>query len=275
MAGRSIVLVHGLFMTRACWAPWVQRYEALGHRCLAIEYPERERPVAELRARHPDAATARVELAQVLERHVEAIRALPQPPIVMGHSFGGLLTQLLLQRGLGACGVAIDSVPPAGLVSWELSFWRSMTPVLGPLLPASRPYLMSPAHFAYTFVNTLPAHEQRREYEAFVVPESRRLARAALSRAARVDYARARPPLLFIAGELDHIIPASLNRANAARYRRSPARTDFRQFPGRTHHILGQPGWEEVADFALAWALEHAGEDASRAAAVAGAGAGD
>lgn len=256
MTTKTIVLIHGLFVTRASWAPWVAHYEARGYRCLAPAYPERELPVAALRARQPDAATAAVTLERVLERFTAVIASLDQPPILIGHSFGGLLTQLLLQRGLGACGVAIDSVPPPGVLSLRWSFLRSLWPVLNPFVPKSRSYLMSLPHFRYAFVNTLPPAEQQRHHEEQVVPESRRLARAALGSAARIRFDAMRPPLLLIAGEKDHIIPASLNRTNWREYQRSPAHTDFHEFPGRDHFLIASPGWQEVADHALAWALD-------------------
>jgi pimeloyl-ACP methyl ester carboxylesterase len=264
-----IVFVHGLFVTRACWDPWLARFTALGHRCIAPAYPARDLPAAELRARHPDPATAAVTLPAVLATFERAIRELDEPPILIGHSFGGLLTQLLLQRQLGACGVAIDSVPPPGVLSLQWSFLRSLWPPLNPFVPASRPYLMSFAHFRYAFVNAQPPAAQRRFYDEAVAPESRRLARAALGREARIDFAKARPPLLLIAGERDHIMPASVNRSNWRAYRRAPAVTEFHQFPARDHYLIGAPGWEEVADHALRWALASctAGDARPRAAA--------
>jgi len=249
-----IVFVHGLFVTRACWATWIRRFEALGHRCIAPSYPHRDADPAVLRARHPDADTAAVTLPDVLEVFERAIRSCEVPPIVIGHSFGGLLTQLLLQRGLGACGVAIDSVPPPGVLTLKWSFFRSTWPALTPFASARTPYLMSLDHFRYAFVNTLPADEQRRHWEEQVVPESRRLARGGLGRAARVDFRKVRPPLLLTAGQRDNIIPASLNRTNWRRYGRSPSGTDFHEFADRDHFLLGTRGWEEVADHALRWA---------------------
>ncbi|MBL8750078.1 MAG: alpha/beta hydrolase [Planctomycetes bacterium] len=263
-----IVFVHGAFVTRKCWDPWVRRFEALGHRCVAPAYPHRDAEPAVLRARHPDPATAAVTLPAVIEVFERAIRACDAPPIVIGHSFGGLLTQILLQRQLGACGVAIDSVPPPGVLSFKWSFLRSTWPALTPFVSANRPYLMSLDHFRYAFVNTLPPAEQQRHWEEQVVPESRRFARAGLGRGARVDFRKSRPPLLLIAGEKDHIIPASLNRTNWRAYRRSPAHTDFHEFAGRDHFLLGTRGWEEVADHSLHWALDAIATPAKAGAAA-------
>jgi pimeloyl-ACP methyl ester carboxylesterase len=256
MPSKTVVFVHGNFVTRACWDGWAARYRARGYACVQIAYPLRDKPVEELRRRHPDPEVGRLELRDVIDHHVQAIAALPEKPIIMGHSFGGLLTQLLLARGLPVAAVAIDSVPPPGEVTFKWSFIRSLWPVVNPLIPASRPYLMSWPHFRYTFANNMPEAEGRAAYDQLVVPESRTLGRGGLSSVAKIDFTRSHAPLLMIAGEQDNIMPASLNRSNFERYRKgNPSSvTEFREFPGRAHMILGQRGWEEVADYALEWA---------------------
>ena len=248
-----IVFVHGLFVTRHCWDGWIERYEARGQRCLALAYPGRGESVAELRARYPDPDLGRLSLPAVVAHLTDAIAALPERPILIGHSFGGMLVQLLLQRGLGVAGAAIDSVPALGVLSTEFSFLRGIWRVVRPAFGGSGSYFMSFSDFQDVWANGLPLQEQRAIYPSLIVPESRRLARGALGLGARVAFDRARAPLLFVAGERDRFIPPSLNRTNARRYRTSEAVTDFRVYPGRTHHILGQAGWEEVADDVLAW----------------------
>jgi pimeloyl-ACP methyl ester carboxylesterase len=211
-----------------------------------------------------DPALGRLALPKVIDHHVAAIKALSEKPIIIGHSFGGLLTQLMLQRGLGVAGVAIDSVPPQGVLPLYWSFIRSTWPIVNPLIPASRPYYMTFPQFQYAFANDLTPAEQRAAYDADIVPESRRLARGGLSNAARVDFAGQRAPLLLIAGENDHIMPAALNRKNYEQYRRSPSITDFKEFPGRAHYsVIAGKGWEEVADYALDWAVRASSHSAS------------
>jgi pimeloyl-ACP methyl ester carboxylesterase len=256
---RTIVFIHGNFVTRHCWDAWVTRYEKLGYTCIPIAYPGRDGSPASLRKNPDSALMASLTLERVIEHHVTAIRALNEKPIVIGHSFGGLLTQLLVQRDLPAAAVAIDSVPPQGVLTLKWSFYRSTFPPLNPLLPASNPYMMSFKHFQYAFANDLSLAEQRVAYEKDMVPESRRLARGGLSSAARVDFKRRRSPLLLIAGEKDRIMPAALNRTNFRRYSASPSVTEFKEFAGRSHYsIIAGKGWEEVAYYALDWGMRAA-----------------
>jgi pimeloyl-ACP methyl ester carboxylesterase len=252
---KTVVFIHGNFVSSRCWDAWVARYRSRGYTCIAIAYPGRDKPVDWLKQNPDPALLGSLTLPQVADYHAEVIRSLDEKPIIIGHSFGGLLTQLMVQRDLAAAAVAIDSVPPQGVLVPSWSFFRSTWPVLNPFVPASRPYLMSLKHWQYTFVNGLPLGEQRATYEQYVVPESRRLARGGLSSAARIDFKRPHAPLLFIAGEKDHIMPASLNRQNYRRYAKSGSITEFKEFPGRTHYtVIGGQGWQEVADYALGWA---------------------
>ena len=117
---------------------------------------------------------------------------------------------------------------------------------------------MSFEHFQYAFVNTLPLNEQRAAYDRYVVPESRGVPTQSLTSVGKVDFRKAHEPLLIIAGEKDHIIPASLNKTNYNKYKASPSLTDFKEFPGRDHFGIGEKGWEELADYSLAWLEKHA-----------------
>ncbi len=257
-APKTVAFIHGCFVTRLCWDRWVARYEARGYTCVALAYPGRDKTVAELKANPNDPFLRTLTIQDVIGHLASALAALPEKPIIVGHSFGGLLTQLMLQRGLGAAAVAIDSVPPQGVITLAWSFARSLTPVVNPLA-GSRPYFMTFPQFQYAFGNDLPLAEQRAGYDADIVPESRPLARGGLSSAARIDFRRRRAPLLMIAGEKDHIMPASLNRRNYRRYLEGPSVTAFKEFPGRAHYsVIAGDGWEEVADYALEWAVQSA-----------------
>ncbi len=256
MATKTIVFVHGAFVTKASWQAWVDRYQAQGFKALAIPWPERDQPVAALKLAHPDAALGRISLQEVLGHHVRFIEALDEKPVIIGHSLGGLLTQLLIQRGLGVAGVPVDAVPPLGVIPTQWSFLKAGWPLINPFILAGRPYYMSFAEFQYAFVNGMPEAAQRKAYETQCVPESRRIVRGSLTSLAKVDFRKPHAPLLFIAGENDHFIPAGLVRSAVAKYQAGPSVTALKEFAGRNHYLMAQTGWEEIADYILSWLRE-------------------
>ncbi len=215
--------------------------------------PAGDRSAASSGMAAPDAKVAANGLRTVTDHYERFARQLPEQPILIGHSFGGLMTQLLLNRGVGAAGVAIQSGPPQFLLSTKWSFIRSVWPGLGFFTDVNKTNLMSFAEWQYTFTNGRPLVEQQQGYEALVIPESKRLFREALTDAARVDYAKPHAPLLFTAGSEDHIVPASMNRKNVSKYTHKGSITEYKEFAGRTHSVLNQPGWEEVAEYVHGW----------------------
>lgn len=250
---KQVVFVHGMFMTPLCWEHWVERFSREGIKCLAPAWPGRDGSIADLRAAHPDARLGRLGLGDVVEHFTSRILALKEKPAIVGHSMGGLVVQILLARGLATAGVAIDSAAPVGVSSYKWSFLKSNWTMINPFRSKDAPHMLTFEQFQYAFANTLPLDEQRAAYERYVVPESRRVPRDSLGEVGQVDFTVQRPPLLLVAGAEDHIIPSSLNRANYERWRKSTAVTDFHEFAGRDHFLIGSKGWEEVADHCLAW----------------------
>ena len=180
----------------------------------------------------------------------------------MGHSFGGALVQIMLDRGLGAAGVAIDSVPVKGVKIVPLSQAKAVLPVLGHLSARHKAVPFTLKQFEYTFTNVCTDDESKAAYERYHVPAPGRivwdgvLANFSSHPATEVDFHKAdRAPLLFIAGGEDHIMPPSVNKSNYKHYHgKSAAIVAYKEFPGRSHYTVGQDGWEEVADYALNWA---------------------
>ncbi len=253
MKNKIIVFVHGMFMTPLCWEHWIKRYGAKGYRCLAPAWPLRDQPIEIQRRNHPDARLGRLKFQDVVDAMTDFVKTLDEKPALIGHSMGGLVVQLLLQRDLAVAGVAIDPAPPMGVFTTAWSFVKANFPAINPFVPVTRPVEMSFEGFQYAFVNTLPPLEQRAAYDRYVVPELRGVPTQSLTSAGRVDFRKPRPPLLITAGERDHIIPASLNRTNYKRYQPSAGITDLKEFAGRDHFLICEKGWEEVADYSLAW----------------------
>jgi pimeloyl-ACP methyl ester carboxylesterase len=251
MNTRTIVFIHGMYMNSLCWEKWKDRYQSKGYTCLAPDWPGRNRTVQELRERHPDPQLGKLTLSMVVGHYVDFIKTLDEKPILIGHSMGGLVAQLLLQKDLAGAAVAIDSAPPAGVFTLKWTFIKTNWPHITPFASLDSPIQMPFERFQYAFANGLPLAVQRAAFDRYVVPESRRIPRESLT--ARVDFKKAHAPLLMIAGSADNIIPPSLNHTNYARYKQTPSVTTFKQFDGRTHFIIGQQNWEEVADYGLAW----------------------
>lgn len=258
----TIVLVHGLWMTPRSWENWVQRYTEKGYRVLAPGYPGFEVEVEALRA--DPSIIASLTVPQVVEHLEKVIGELEKPPIIMGHSFGGVLTQVLLDHGFGAVGVAVDSVPTEGVLVNPPSQIKSLFPFLKNPTNFHQAVGFTPEEFNYAFTNTMTLEESAPVYERYHIPTPASFVWGGVlqnvipgHQATYVNYHNDdRAPLLFIAGSEDHIMPASVNRSNANHYNKSKARTDYHEFSGRSHYIIGEKGWEEVADYALNWAEE-------------------
>lgn len=260
----TVVLVHGLWMTPRSWEHWVTHYESRGMRVLAPAYPGFEVEVEALREDPQVIADATVPAT--VDHLAAVIGALDAPPVIIGHSFGGTLTQLLLARGLGAAGVVIDSAPTEGVRVTPVSQARSLFPALKNPATRHRAVAFTPEEFHYAFTNTLSAEDSRAAWERYAIAapgywiwEYGLFANFKPGHQDTwVDYSADRAPLLFIGGEKDHIMPPAVNRSNAKHYAKSPALTEYHEFAGRDHWTCAAPGWEAVADTALDWALEHA-----------------
>ena len=259
----TIVLIHGLYLTPRSWELWIKRFEARGYRVIAPAWPGLEVEVETLR-RDP-AAIARQSVEEILAHYERLIRGQPTAPIIMGHSFGGAFTQVLLDRGLGAAGVALESGTVRGVLDLPFSTLKAGWPLLRNPQVRRKAIALTAAQFNYGFTNTFPPAEALRAYERYAIPGSRNVLLTGANAnfnprsALRVNFSNdRRAPLLFIAGGADHVIPASVNRHNAQKYGRSKAITSFREYPGRSHFTMVQDGWEELADYALSWAVENA-----------------
>jgi len=256
---KTILLIHGLWVTPSSWQKFQRHYERLGHKVIASAWPGINKDVATMR--HDPSGLNEIGIEEVVAHYTKIIRSLPEPPILMGHSYGGLITQLLIDRGLGEAGVAIDSVPPKGILVLPLSTYLALTPAFLQPSTFKKTFIFTFKKWWKVFANTLPESEARVEYEREVIPASgRSIFQAALSNVtpnslATINFANSsRAPLLFISGEKDVIMPAALNRKNFRKYQASSAITEYKEFPGRSHYIIAEKGWEEVADYALKWA---------------------
>jgi len=258
----AVVFIHGAFMSAESWDPWRRRFEARGYSCAAPAWPFLDHGVDDLQ-RAPDPRFGQLGIGEIVDNYASIIREYRTPPILIGHSFGGLFVQLLLDRGLGAAGVAVDPAPPKGVLPGANAV-RASLPVLLAWNSWRSVRRMSLRSFQWGWVHTLPEAEQRAAYQQHVIPTAGRIFLQALlapfTAVTKVNYRNhLRAPLLIIAGELDRTVEARMNRASYRRYARSNAVTDYKEFAGRTHWIIGQPGWEEVADHVMEWLAKQPG----------------
>ncbi|MET3521898.1 alpha/beta hydrolase [Mesorhizobium abyssinicae] len=254
---KTIMLIHGAWLNGRCWEGFMARYEARGYTVIAPAWPLDDRSPTELRA-SPDPALAQVGIRELINHYDRLIRALPEAPILIGHSFGGTVTQHLLDRGLGAAGVAIDPAPTSGvLVGWQTI--KSTFPVFFSWGSWRRVMVMSRRFFSARFAQTVPARQINTMYDRYIVPTPGRIYWDGLVSAAgkiRWDNPN-RAPLLLIGGGIDLIAGAKLTKAIFEKQKQAPSTTELKIFPNRSHWTCLQPGWEEVADFALDWAAKN------------------
>ncbi|MFC4022131.1 alpha/beta hydrolase [Micromonospora sp. GCM10011542] len=259
----TVVLIHGLWMTSRSWEGWADRYAARGLRVLTPAWPGMDREVEQLR--DDPAPIAGQSIAGIAAHYEQIIHALPRPPIIMGHSFGGLIAQLLVHRGLGAAVVGVAPAPIKGVLKLPLTTLRSGFSILRSPGNRHRAVPFTPDDFHYAFGNTMSREDSDRAWQRYAVPGAGRVlfegafANLDPRSPSRVDTGRNdRAPLLLMAGEVDHVAPPALVKSNATLYQKSRALTAYQEFPGRSHFTVGQEGWEPIADQALDWALRAA-----------------
>ena len=252
---KTIVFVTGAFVTHAGWKEWQTYFESKGYQTIAPAWPGKDAPAAELRAKHPDGNQVLTDLTlkELVDHYISVIKALPEKPIVIGHSLGGLMTQIIVNRDVAAAGIAIHPVPPLGVFPYEFSFLKAGWRSLGLFTSMKKTYLMSFKKWQYAFVNGMSLDEQKKAYEENTIPESKRVARGGLSSAAKVDFSKMHVPLLITSGSEDNILPPHLNFRNFKKYKKNGSVLDYKEFPGRNHFVVGQPSWKEDADYILNW----------------------
>jgi len=270
----TIVLVHGFWVTPRSWEQWIAHYESRGYRVIAPGYPGFEVEVESLNA---DTSPIEALTVPAIVEHLESVvGAIETPPIIIGHSAGGAFTQILLDHGFGAAGVALNSAPTEGVKVTPLSQIKSTFPVLKNPANRHKAIGLSEDEWRYAFTNTFTEDESRRLYERYHVPASGRILWGGVlanfqpgHQDTWVDYRNAdRVPLLFVSGSEDHIMPPSVQRSNAKHYKGEGTVTEIKEYDGKAHLLPAQEGWQEIADEVLAWAEEHAKAWAARPAAT-------
>src|SRR4051794_23240304 len=253
-----VVFIHGLWLLPSSWDRWAQAFEEAGYAPLTPSWPDDPETVAEARA-HPE-VLARKTVGQVADHVGDVIGKLANRPAVVGHSFGGLLTQIAAGRGLSAASVAIDPAPFRGVLPLPISSLRSAMPVLGNPANWGRAVALTLDQFRYGWANAVSEEEARQLHETFhVAAPGAPLFQAAMANLNPWTEAKAetkhpeRGPLLIIDGEKDHTVPWAIANASYKRQKRNEAVTEIEKIPNRGHSLTIDSGWREVAERALAF----------------------
>lgn len=251
-----IVFVHGLWLLPNSWDRWTKVFEDAGFVTLAPGWPDDPNTVEEAN-RHPE-VMARKSVGQIADHFEDVVKTLTKKPAIIGHSFGGLLTQILAGRGLSAASVAIDPAPFRGVLPLPISALRSSSPVLGNPLNHGRAVPLTYEQFRYAFANAVSEDEAKELYNTYAVPGSRvplfQAASANLNPWTEVKVKTKNPdrgPLLIMDGELDHTVPWAIANASYKRQKRNEGVTEIVKVEGRGHSLTIDHGWREVADLAL------------------------
>ena len=257
-----VVFVHGLWLLPSSWDRWAKLFEKNGYTALTPGWPDDPETVAEAKA-HPE-VFANKSVGEVADHFEEVIVGLKKKPAIIGHSFGGLLTQILAGRGRAAVSVAIDPAPFRGVLPLPISSLRAASPVLRNPLNVNRAVPLTYEQFRYSFANAVSEDEAKQLYETFAVPTpGEPLFQAAAANLnpwtdAKVDTKNPkRGPLLIMDGEKDHTVPWAIANASYKRQARNKGVTEIVKIPNRGHALTIDNGWHEVADMALAFVRKH------------------
>ena len=253
-----LMLIHGAWLSARSWEHFADYFAKRGFAVSAPEWPRKQGDVEELRAEADELKG--LGIAEIVDHYEEQIRALEEPPVLIGHSFGGLIVELLLDRGLGRAGVALSPAPPKGILVLPFSSLKAAAPALAHPSKWHGIVTLTPEEFTYGFVNTFSPEDAATAYERYAVPETGQIfyeagfANFHLNPPTEVHFKNAeRAPLLIVGAGKDQTVPASLARKQYEKYGRSQAKTDYLEFEGRPHLLMAAEGWEEVAAAIDSW----------------------
>ena len=253
-----MVLVHGAWLSANSWENYSGHFAKRGFAVSAPEWPRKVGDVEEFR--HEAEQSAGLGVQEIVDHYDELIRAFDQAPVLIGHSYGGLFVELLLDRGLGRAGVALSPAPPKGILTLPFSTLKSGSPALAHHSKWHGVVTLTPEEFTYSFVNTFTPEQAKAAYEKYAVPETGQIfyeagfANFHLHPPTEVHFKNPdRAPLLIVGATEDHTVPASLSYAAFERYEKTTATTNYLEFEGRPHFHMIAPDWQEVVEAIDSW----------------------
>jgi len=250
---KSIVFITGAFMSSSCWDGWINYFKNIGYSCIAPCWPYKDATPEELRNRHPDPEIASNRLSDIIDYYELIVNTLNEKPILIGHSFGGLIVQLMLQRGLGSAGIALHSFPPQGVGIFRFSFFKAWWNAIGFLTTERETYMVSFEKWKNAISNGLKGDEQKQSYYNYAIPESKLIIRDAFKSTGKINFTKSHSPLLFTSGGEDKMITPALIYDNYKKYTDENSITDYAEFKNCNHLVFCAPVSTELAEFILKW----------------------
>ena len=254
----SLMLIHGAWLSARSWENYSQYFDKRGFAVSAPEWPRKQGDVEEMREAAEESAG--LGMQEIVDHFEGLISDLEQPPVLIGHSYGGLFVELLLDRGLGRAGVAMSPAPPKGILALPFSTLKAGAPALAHPSKWHGVVTLTLEEFTYAFVNTFSEEDAASAYDRYAVPETGQIfyeagfANFHLHPPTEVHFKKEdRAPLLIVGADKDQTVPASLAKAQYKKYERSPAKTDYIEFEGRPHLSMAAEGWEEIATAIDSW----------------------
>ena len=251
-----VMFIHGLWLLPSSWDNWAKVFEEAGYTALMPGWPDDPETVGEAQ-QHPE-VFARKTVGQVADHFEDVSRKLDSTPVVIGHSFGGLLAQILAGRGVAKATVAVDPAPFRGVLPLPISSLKAASPALGNSANRHRAVPLTYEQFRYAFANAVGEEEAKQLYDTYCVPASGtpvfQAAAANLNPWTEVKVKSKNPqrgPLLIISGEQDHTVPPSISKASYKKQKRNKGVTEIKEMKGRGHSLTIDHGWREVAETAL------------------------
>lgn len=250
---KTIVFISGAFVSHFYWEKWLVFFENKGYKVVAPPWIHKNDSVENLRDQNPCVKIGSITLFDLVCYYTEIIEKLPQKPILVGHSYGGLLVQLLVQKDLAEAGICINPFPPRGFSTLKFCFYKIILCFSCDFLSSEKTFFLPFENWRIIFFNTASNEEQKTSYQKFIIPESKKALRNLFSKNAAINFRKKHVPLFFISSSDDKIISTKLVYRNFIKHKNVHSITCYKEFKDKNHFLILQPKWEETAEFIAKW----------------------
>lgn len=250
---KTIVFITGTFISHNCWTEWIAFFENKGYKAVAPPWPHKNEFCSADKKEVLNSKIATIRLEFLIDYYTEIIKQLPEKPILIGHSYGGLLAQLLMQKELGAVAVCINSYPPFGISSLKFLFHSVIRKATACFTSTKKSYVLPLKTWQEYFSNSLTLEEQNESYKKMIVPESKLILRDLLTLSSKINFRKKHEPILFLSGSNDKLTSSKLIYSNFRHYKNFNSITCYKEFKGKNHVLIIQSGWETVAEYIADW----------------------